>query len=188
MEFQLFRSLKSNFYLGIQAEETRGNVKIVTQPIISTLNGVAASLTIGETRYYKLKTNTSNNSAVNSFNQVSEQLQKIEINTTLNVKPQVSQDGMLTLEVKPVFTAPGAQPDPNTPPSIKQRSFESTIRMRDGETVVLGGLTLESTSSTASGLPFISRIPILKWFFGTNSREKSKTSLMIYITPTIIYN
>jgi type IV pilus assembly protein PilQ len=49
-------------------------------------------------------------------------------------------------------------------------------------------LTRESTSNTSDGLPYLSRIPILKWFFGKNSKNKSRSSLLIYITPTVVYN
>ena len=126
--------------------------------------------------------------AVNAFNQVSQRYERIEINTTITVKPRISQDGLVTLELSPNFTSPGAQANANLPPSILTRSFQSTIRVKDGETVVLGGLSRESTGSSTSGLPVVSRIPVLKWLFGTNTREKQKNSLLIYITPTIYYN
>lgn len=181
-------TLRSNFYVQLQAQESRGVLRVVTRPVISTLNGQEASITIGQTDYYRLETNTAANSSVNSFNQVSQRFETIEINTTIKVKPQVSQDGMVTLELAPDFTSPGAQADPNIPPTILTRSFQSTIRVRDGETVVLGGLSRESSSNSTDGLPLISRIPVLKWLFGENSRNKAKSSLIIYITPTIYYN
>lgn len=181
-------ALRSNFYLQLQASESRGLLRVVTRPVISTLNGNQASLTIGQTQYYKLQTNTASNGAVNAFSQVAQHFETIEINTTISVKPFVSQDGQVTLEVKPNFTTPGVQADPTIPPTILTRSFQSTIRVKNGETVVLGGLSRESTSNSTSGLPFISRIPVLKWFFGKNSRNRSRSSLIIYITPTIEYN
>lgn len=181
-------ALKSNFYLSIQAQESRGLLRVVTRPVISTLNGNEASLTIGQTQYYRLQTNINSNGAVNAYTQIAQRFETIEINTTINVKPFVSQDGMVTLEINPNFTSPGAQADPNIPPTILSRSFKSTIRVKDGETVVLGGLSRESNSNTSDGLPFLSRLPILKWFFGKNSRNKSRSSLIIYITPTIEYN
>lgn len=180
--------LKSNFYVQLQAQESRGNLKVVTRPVISTLNGNEATITIGQRDYYRLETNTAANGAVNSFNQVSQRFETIDINTTITVKPFVSQDGMVTLELKPNFTSPGVQTAPNIPPSILTRSFQSTIRVKDGETVVLGGLSRESNSTSTEGLPFMARVPILRWFFGKNSKSKSRSSLLIYITPTVYYN
>jgi len=181
-------ALRSNFYVQLQAQESRGLLKVVTRPVISTLNGNEALITIGQTDYYRLETNTASNGAVNAFNQVSQRFETIEINTTIKVKPQISQDGMVTLELSPDFTSPGAQADPNIPPTILTRSFQSTIRVKDGETVVLGGLSRESQSTSTDGLPVLARIPVLKWFLGQNSRNKGKSSLVIYITPTIYYN
>ena len=133
--------LKSNFYLQINAQESQGNIKVLTRPVISTLNGREASLTIGETQYFKLLTNTAASGAVNSFNQVSERLTSISYNTTLTVKPFVSDDNVVTLELRPNFTSPGSQSDPSIPPDIQTRQFSSTIRVKNGETVVLGGLS-----------------------------------------------
>lgn len=181
-------ALRSNFYLQLQAQETRGILRVVTRPVISTLNGSQATLTIGQTQYYRLQTNINSNGAVNAYTQVAQRFETIEINTTITVKPFVSQDGMVTLEVKPNFTSPGAQADPNIPPTILTRSFQSIIRVKDGETVVLGGLSRESSSNTTDGLPGVARIPILRWFFGHNARNRSRSSLLIYITPTIEYN
>jgi type IV pilus assembly protein PilQ len=181
-------ALKSNFYLQLEAEETRGNLRIVTRPVISTLNGNEASITIGETDYYMLQSQIFNNGAVNNFNTVSQRYEKIDIYTTITVKPYVSHDGMVTLDLTPNFTSPGKQTSQGVPPSILTRKFESTIRVRDGETVVLGGLSRETNSLNSEGLPFISRVPVLRNIFGSVSRGKNKSSLIIYITPTIYYN
>lgn len=181
-------ALKSNFYLQLQAEESRGNLRVVTRPVISTLNGNEASITIGQTDYYLLESQIYNAGAVNNFNTISQRYERIEINTTITVKPLVSNDGMVTLELAPNFTAPGKQLSTQVPPSILTRKFESIIRVKEGETVVLGGLSRESTSNTSDGLPFISRVPVLRNLFGSVSRGKSRSSLIIYITPTIYYN
>lgn len=181
-------ALSSNFYLSLQAQESRGNIRIVTQPVISTLNGNEASITVGSTEYYQLETFVGSNSAVNSYNQVAQRFERFDINTVIKVKPFISQDGMVTLDVSPHFTTPGTRVSNKLPPAMETRSFESIIRVKDGDTVILGGLSRESTSNSNSGLPLLSRIPGLKWLFGSVSRDKSKSSLMIFITPTIYYN
>lgn len=181
-------TLNSNFYLQVSAQESRGNIKVVTRPVISTLNGIEASLTIGETQYFKLLTNTTTAAAVNPITQVTEAFREIAYNTSLFVTPYISDDDMVTLQLTPNFTTPGTQTDPSIPPSLQTREFSSTIRVRNGETVVLGGLDRNTNSTSTEGLPFLSRIPVLKWFFGNNVKSKTKSSLLIYITPTIYYN
>lgn len=180
-------SLKSNFYLQIKALEELGNVEVLTRPIISALNGEEASFTIGETQYFRLLTNTTAN-GINPITQTTEQLQQFQYNTTLTIKPFISEDDMLTLEVHPNFTSPGAQVDAKTPPALLKREFNSTIRIKNGESFILGGLSKDILGTSTKGLPLLARIPVIKWLTGTNQRQKTKTTLLIYITPTIIYN
>ncbi|MEO0473693.1 MAG: hypothetical protein AAF206_29040, partial [Bacteroidota bacterium] len=72
--------LRSNFYLQLRAQETRGNVKVRMQPVLSMLNGRAASLVIGQTQYYLLETQTASNGAVNNFQQFTQRFERIEAN------------------------------------------------------------------------------------------------------------
>lgn len=181
-------ALSSNFYLQLKAQETRGNLKMRMSPVLSMLNGREASLTIGQTQYYLLETQTASTGAVNNFQTFTQRFEQIQANITLTVKPYISEDEMVTLDVIPDFTTPVGQFDSGVPPTIATRRFVSTIRVKNGETVILGGLSEESTQENTSGLPILSRIPVLKWIFGNVSKNKSKSSLFIYLTPVVYYN
>jgi type IV pilus assembly protein PilQ len=180
--------LSRDFYLRLQAQETRGNLKVTMTPVLSMLNGREASLVIGQTQYYLLETQTASTGAVNNFQTFTQRFERIEANVTLSIKPYISDDDMVTLDVIPDFTSPVGSFDANVPPTIATRRFVSTIRVKNGETVILGGLSEESSSENTRGTPFLSRIPVLKWFFGNVSKQKSTSSLVIYITPVIYYN
>ncbi|MEM8897295.1 MAG: hypothetical protein AAGC85_04290 [Bacteroidota bacterium] len=180
--------LSSNFYIQLRAQESQGNLNIKMKPVLSMLNGREATLTIGQTQYYLLDTQTSSTGAVNNFNQFTQRFEKIEANINLTVKPYISDDDMVTLDLIPDFTNPVGTFDPKVPPTISTRKFESTIRVRNGETVILGGLSREETNESGSGIPFLSRIPVLKWFFSSREKSKLDSSLIIYITPVIYYN
>ena len=181
-------TLSSNFYLQLKAQETRGNLRMRMSPVLSMLNGREASLTIGQTQYYLLETQTASTGAVNNFQTFTQRFERIEANITLTVKPYISEDEMVTLDVIPDFTTPVGQFDSGVPPTIATRRFVSTIRVKNGETVILGGLSEDSSHENTSGLPVLSRIPILKWLFGNVNKNKSKSSLFIYLTPVIYYN
>ncbi len=185
---QSLGTLSPNFYLRLQAQEARGDVQIRMRPVLSMLNGREASLTIGQTQYYLLETTTNSSGAVNNFQQFSQQFTEIEANVTLTIRPFISEDNMVTLDVAPDFSTPVGTFSANTPPTIATRRFDSSIRVKNGETFVLGGLTQEESSRSNSGVPFLSRLPILKWFLGNNQRSRSESSLMIYITPIIYYH
>ncbi|MFK7921318.1 MAG: type II secretion system protein GspD [Bacteroidia bacterium] len=179
--------LSSDFYLKIRAQEERGNLKVEMQPVLSMLNGRSASLVVGQTQYYLLETQTSANGAVNNFTQFTQRFERIDANIKLSIRPYIAEDETVTLEVMPNFTTPIGSLDAEVPPTIATRRFESTIRVKNGETVILGGLTEERTNESTSGLPFLSRIPVLKYIFGSVDKGKTKTSMLIYLTPTIYY-
>ena len=61
------------------------------------------------------------------------------------------------------------------------------VRVKDQNMIILGGLEESSTTSKGSGVPILSRIPILKWFFSSRSKTVEKTKLVIFIKPTVIY-
>ncbi|MEO0898644.1 MAG: hypothetical protein AAFY71_19680 [Bacteroidota bacterium] len=180
--------LDQGFYLNLQAQESRGNLKVQMKPILSMLNGREGSLTIGQTQYFLLETTTSSAGAVNNFQQFTQRFESIVANVTLWLRPFVSDDGMVTLDVLPDFTTPVGSFDADVPPTIATRRFVSTIRVKNGETMVLGGLTEEAMGENTQGLPWLSRVPVLKWIFGNVQKSKNKSSLLIYITPIVSYN
>ncbi|MEL6842324.1 MAG: hypothetical protein AAFP02_03855, partial [Bacteroidota bacterium] len=179
--------LSSEFYVRIRAQEERGNLKVEMQPVLSMLNGRSASLTVGQTQYYLLETQTAANGAVNNFTQFTQRFERIDANIKLSIRPYISEDETVTLEVMPNFTTPIGSLDAEVPPTIATRRFDSTIRVKNGETVILGGLSEERKNESSRGLPFLSRIPVLKYIFGSVDNGKTKTSMLIYLTPTIYY-
>ncbi len=180
--------LNQNVYLQLRAQEERGNLKMKMRPVLSMLNGREASLVIGQTQYFLLETTTTSNGAVNSFQQFTQRFERIDANITLTLKPYISDDGMVTLDVLPDFTTPVGQFSSEVPPTISTRSFASTIRVKDGETVILGGLSEEANRENTSGLPWVSRVPVLKWFFSDVRKQKQSSSLIIYLTPVVYYH
>ncbi|MGM0528963.1 MAG: hypothetical protein ACQERS_11190 [Bacteroidota bacterium] len=72
------------------------------------------------------------------------------------------------------------------PPGKVERTFKSQIRVKNEEMILLGGLEENRSSKTSSGVPWLSKIPILKWLFSSRNEDKSKSKLNIFIKPTII--
>jgi type IV pilus assembly protein PilQ len=75
----------------------------------------------------------------------------------------------------------------NQPPPTSTSKFESIIRVHNEDMVVLGGIERNTKSETGSGVPFLSRIPILKWLFSSRKKSNSKVVSIVFIKPTIIY-
>ena len=180
--------LPSNFYVQLRALEEKGRANIRSRPQISTLNGHKAELKIGETRYFKLVSETPIRDPGNIFLQTTERFQTVEINISLTITPWVSASGEITVEIEPEFNTPAeTNAVSGIPPNIRSRSLKSTVRLKDGETIVLGGLIEEIEEESRSGIPIISKLPMVGRFFSSTSHNKEKNELIIYVTPHLSY-
>lgn len=175
-----------NFYMTLSALETNQNVEVKSMPKLSTLNGHDANMSIGQTVYYTIETqNTLGSLTTNTIKTV--QYQSVQANQTLSIKPLVSGDDQVTLTIEVNQSAFLPNSNSNGPPNSSTSQFKSIIRVRNEEMIVLGGLEKISKSQDSKGTPILSRIPILKLLFSSKSKTKSKSILIIFIKPTIIY-
>ena len=104
--------------------------------------------------------------------------------TSLLITPRISASGTVTLYVYHEVSSAGAQ-TPNGP-SFNQTNVETTLAVKDGETVAIAGLIRESSSNARNGVPFLSDIPILGSLFGRSTRSSARSELLILITPHVI--
>ncbi|MDC1324526.1 general secretion pathway protein GspD [Flavobacteriaceae bacterium] len=175
-----------NFFATIRAMETNGSLKVRSTPKLSTLNGHRARFSNGQTSYYTVTqrniygTNNPQTSEITNY-------QPIEAELGLTIKPIVSGDGQVTLDIFVVQSSFRGRISADAPPDISSREFSSIIRVRDQDIVVLGGLEEQFRDNSGSGVPFLSRIPIIKWLFSSRKREANKAKLTVLIKPTIIY-
>ena len=178
-----------NFYMSLQALEATGNIELRSTPKLSTLNGHSATLKSGETKYYK-EVQTNYYGSQTPVPSESYTWKPVEANLKLDITPFVSRDGKITLQVKieqSQFTEREGKIDEEAPPGAVTRSFESQVQVRDGEMVLLGGIDNNTREKSSSGIPFIARIPVLKWLFGKTKNNKVDQKLNVFIKPSVIY-
>jgi type II secretory pathway component GspD/PulD (secretin) len=180
-------SLPKNFVAQIQALEQEKALKIRSRPQIATLNGSEATITVGQTQYFLLKSETDFSQGQGVTAKTSERFEKIEANVTLTVTPFVTGQGEITCDIVPDFSEPEGSFDSRTPPTLNRRVLKSKVRLRDGETIVLGGLVKESINRTTRQFPFLGSIPVIGWLFKNVSDVKSRSQLMIFVTPHVYY-
>lgn len=175
-----------NFFATVKAMESNGNLKIKSTPKLSTLNGHRATFSNGETSYYTV---TQRNIYGTDNPQTSEitNYEPIDAELGLTIKPLVSGDGQVTLDIFVIQSSFGSRIDENAPPDISSREFSSIIRVQDQDIVVLGGLEEQIKNDSGSGVPFLARVPVIKWLFSSRKREASNAKLTVFIKPTIIY-
>ncbi len=181
--------LPDDFYLRLHALDREGKLRIRSRPQVATLNGHKANISIGTTQYYLL------NQRVSPFQQPgqvplvseSQRFERIEANVKLEIVPWVSASGEVTAEIRPEFSTPVGDFDPDVPPTINSRVLESTVRLRDGETIILGGLIREAEEVQVRKVPFLGSIPLLGRLFQSKKRDTLKSELVIFITPYVFY-
>lgn len=175
-----------NFSATVKAMEANGNIKIRSTPRLSTLNGHRATFSNGQTSYYAV---TQRNIYGFDNPQTSEitNYEPIDAELGLTIKPLVSGDGQVTLDIFVVQSSFGSRVSADAPPDLSSREFSSIIRVQDQDIVVLGGLEEQTKNDSGTGVPLLARIPVLKWLFSKRKREDSKAKLTVFIKPTIIY-
>lgn len=175
------------FYLDIKALESNGNIKILSTPKLSTINGHKAYLSSGQTTYYAVTTQTFFGSQIPQTSEITNYV-PIDAELALEILPFVSGDGQITLDIQVIQSSfNGERIAEDAPPGINSREFSSIIRMRDQDVAILGGIEEVRKDDSGSGVPFLARIPIIKYLFSERRREDSKRKLNILIKPTVLY-
>lgn len=185
-------SLNGAYALDVRltALEQRGKGRIISRPRVVTLNNVAAtiqSLTILRVRLPSTGT-VVNTGAGGSAGTATTATEKIETGITLEVTPQVSSDGFVLLDM----FAKSSQADftrtvDNIPTEIT-RQATSHVLVRDGQTVVLGGIYRDTQTDSVEGVPWFMDIPGIKWLFQSESKQKRREDLLVFLTPRVLHN
>ena len=149
---------------------------LLAPPSIMTLSGKEARIIIGERFPYKEKTQTTTGTT--------ETTKFVDIGTTLRVTPWVSPDGWITMYVHPEVSSLTAELEAG--PRVATREADATIVVKDGETIVIGGLIKRQEDSIKGKIPILGSIPILGRLFRHRSSDTTSTELVVFITPTII--
>jgi type IV pilus assembly protein PilQ len=181
-------SLPANFRASIQALETADIVKVHSTPQIATINGNQASITIGETRYYKMHKET-RAATTNQDNLIGtdERFEQQKFDTKLEVTPWVMDSGYVMVKIRPEFNIPRSGGSDDRPPTVDSRVLESMVRLRNGQTIVLGGQRQTEKVLNSRGVPYLSSIPILGWLFSNKTWTNVETQMMIFLTPRVYY-
>lgn len=175
-----------NFYITLQLLESNGMLKVRSTPKLSTLNGHEATMSIGRTEYY-LETQNTVVGTQNPQNISTQTYKSVNADLSLSVNPIVSGDEQITLDIKVKQSTFTARISPTAPPGNVTRDFQSLIRIKNDEMIMLGGLEENSSNDTGKGFPGLARVPVLKWIFSNRNKERKKSKLVILVKPTVLY-
>jgi type IV pilus assembly protein PilQ len=163
----------------LSAGELLGLSKVIAAPKVTTLDKREAKISQGESIPFQT---TSLQGTQTTF---------VDANLELNVTPQItSRDPkelgkLIMMKVRATRNAVGARSNP-AGPSIDRREANTQVMIRDGDTMVIGGVFIDSQSNTVSGIPYLSRVPVLGWLFKSKTEAVAKQELLIFLTPSIV--
>jgi type IV pilus assembly protein PilQ len=175
-----------NFYATIQAMEANNNVDVRSVPKLTALNGHTATLSIGSRVYYKTNVQSLYPSASTSTSVFTNSYTPIDANLSVDIKPVVSGDDQVTLGISVNISDFTSIPTDGSPPPQSISKFASSLRVHSEDTILLGGMERNENDLTSSGIPILSRIPILKWIFSSRTKTNTKIVTVLFIKSTII--
>jgi len=165
----------------LRAAAKRGDVRILSRPVILTANNERAEIVVGTQRpFVQLSRSLPTDAAVRD-----QIVQYRDVGTKLSVRPTIGGDGSVQLEVMQEVSSATSETQFNAP-VIATRSVQTHLLARDGQTIALGGLTDRQHDSARSGVPLLSAIPLLGGFFGRASSRTTETELFVFLTPRVI--
>lgn len=165
----------------LRAASERGDVRILSRPVILTANNERAEIVVGTQRpFVQLSRSLPTDAAVRD-----QVVQYRDVGTKLSVRPTIGGDGTVQLEVMQEVSSATSETQFNAP-VIATRSVQTHLLAQDGQTIALGGLTDRQHDSSRSGVPLLSSIPLLGGFFGRASSRTTETELFIFLTPRVI--
>ncbi len=175
-----------NFYARIQALEKNNNVDVRSVPKLSTMNGHIAKLSLGNRLYYKNSTQNLYPSASTSTSVFTNTYTPVEANLEILIKPVVSGDDQVTLGITVNVSDFTSTPTDGSPPSQSINKFETSLRVHSEDTILLGGIERNENDLSTSGVPLLSRIPVLKWIFSSRTKTASKLTTVLFLKSTVV--
>jgi MSHA biogenesis protein MshL len=169
----------------VQAISEQGDVKVLSSPTISTLNNQKAIIRVANQDVFFIT------GAVATQTTVTQTIQPmtIDVGIILDVTPQIAEDGTIIMNIHPSITEKtGDKPSPDgktTFPLLSVRETDTTVRVKDGQTIVIAGLMQEKKDQTVIGVPLLKSIPLLGGLFRYKTENKRNSELVIMITPTL---
>ncbi len=178
---RVMRRGSTNIEAVLRAAASRGDARIISRPVVLAVNNESAELLVGSQRPF-IQVQRSLPTDAPSRDQV---VQYRDVGTRLAVRPTISTDGYVALQITQEVNAATAETQFDAP-VISTRNVQTRIVVRDSQTIVLGGLTDQQRETTQGGTPFLSSIPWIGGLFGRVSRRSTVTEFFLFLTPRII--
>jgi MSHA type pilus biogenesis protein MshL len=179
----------NNVQAVLDALEQQGDLKVVSRPRLRTLNNQPAVVRVGQDLpvFTDQVTQSPGTPPVIT---TTETIQTVTVGTVLSITPQISGDGLITLDVTPavsrLVSIQSSASGQTSAPVIDIRQASSLIRLRDGATVIMGGLVQDTVSNTKRKVPVLGDLPLIGKAFTGSYDNSERTELVFFLTPHIV--
>lgn len=172
------------FGIALQALQSNSAVNIVSTPQIMTLDNEEAKIVVGRNvPFPSMTSRDANNNPIVSYT-------REDVAITLKVTPQINESNYVTLEVYQEVTevenSADAESVAESGPTTSKRQAETTVLVRDNQTVVIGGLIGSTDTEIETKVPLLGDLPLIGALFRSKSQSSRKTNLLIFLTPHVI--
>ena len=176
--------LGSNAAAIVSALDNVTDVRTLSAPSVFTQNNREASLNVGQRIPISSVSLNPNNGGTNTYSSV----QYLDTGIILKVRPRVTRDGLVFLDIVQEVSKPTGVADDNGNVRIDTSKVTTSALAPSGETIVLAGLISDGSERGSAGVPGLSRIPVLGALFGQQGQTKTRDELVVLITPTVVRN
>jgi len=176
------RGANGNIRAVLNALAEKSLIKVISSPSLMVLDNHTASIVVGNQQPIRTS------ETVTAGGNVTTSITYKDTGVSLSVTPSVNAGDLVTLQLQQAVTDVGAVDSATGQRAFLQRQIGSRVAVRAGETLVLGGLIRDNSTSGNAGLPVVKDIPLLGWLFGAQSRRANRTELIILITPRVLRN
>jgi type II secretory pathway component GspD/PulD (secretin) len=178
LSYNTIGTLPRNFQATLTALELKGRARVRARPQMVVVNGGTANLFIGSQRFILTQSNYGG--------QTQNRIQPVDVGVKLSVTPLTGGNGEITARVAPEVSNITELDLQSGLPVLSTRRSETTVRVKDGETIAIGGLDLDQEQVTRSKIPFFGDLPIFGPLFRTRKKTSVKTELVVFVTPRIV--
>ena len=169
----------------VNAVKTDDDFRILSTPQILTTDNEEARITVGENRPYQTRSTTDVSGG--TF----ESFEYRDVGKILKITPHVTEDRQVRMQINLEVTQidqTATLLTSTTQPVTLKRTVDTTVIVRDNQTIVIGGLIEDVTTDNQTKVPALGDVPILGWFFRDSSETRERTNLYVFLTPRVIKN
>jgi type IV pilus secretin PilQ/predicted competence protein len=166
--------------------ESMGTTRVLSSPRVAVINNQEAKILIGSTKPYVTTSLTTPSSGPTT---TAETVNFIDVGVKLNVTPTIHDDGYVTMKIKPEVSSAVDKvttAQKNEIPIVETSQVDTTVRVKDGITIIIGGLIKDEALEKKNGIPFLGSIPVVGRAFRNEQRSTEKTEIVIFLTPHVI--